>query len=121
MIPGFQARRGAGLLRSLAVRRVLACLGGCGNPFQFSGVSTWSPGHRWVGSAGERPGAGDLSDRGAHRSLGAEVPCTCAPGEPAPRMGCTESRATGEPPEPEDPCAPPPETHRHLEHRQAGP
>ena len=74
MSPGFQARRGAGLLRSLTVGRALACLGGCDDPFQFSGVSAWSPGCRWAGSVGERPGAGGLSDTGAHESLGAEVP-----------------------------------------------
>lgn len=54
-------------------------------------------------------------------ALGQRSPAPATPGEPALRMGCTESRATGGPPEPEDPCAPPPETHRRLEHRQVGP
>lgn len=85
--PGFQARRGAGLLRSLAVGRALACLGGCDDRFQFSGVDAWSPGGRCVGSAGEMPGPGGLSDRGAHGSLGAEVPCTCDPRGARPEDG----------------------------------
>lgn len=68
------------------------------------------------------PGLGASQIQEPTRALGQMSPEPVTPGEPAPRMGCTESRATGEPPEPEDPCAPPPpETHRHLKHRQAGP
>lgn len=114
MGPGFQARRGAGLLRSLAVGRALACLGGCDDEFQFSGTGTWSPGGRWVGSAGERPGPGGLSDRGAHGSLGAEVPCTCDPRGARPEDGVhREQSHRGAPrargplcPTPRDPQAP---------------
>lgn len=47
---------------------------------------------------GERPGAGGLSDRGAHGSLGAEFPCTCDPREAHPRDGVhREQRDRGAP------------------------
>ena len=54
------------------------------------------------------PGLGASQIQEPMRALGQRSPEPVTPGEPAPRMGCTESRATGEPPEPEDPCAPPP-------------